>query len=377
MAGPEPWRVGVLFSSTGVTSVIESTQLAATLLAIQEINDAGGVLGRPLAPVAYDPGSQSDRFHRLAERLLLDDGVAVIFGCYTSSSRKAVLPALERRNGLLLYPTLYEGFEFSPNVIYTGAAPNQNSAQLAAFLLEAYGSRFYLVGSDYVFPRESNRIFKELVEERGGAIVAERYVALDAGPADFDAIIRDVRARAPDVIFSTVVGRGTALLYRAYAEAGLDPERLPIASLTTSEAEAALMGPQIAAGHITAAPYFQSCGGEANRRFVAAWRKRHGPQAATNLCAEAAYFQVFLLAEALARTGRLDADHLRDALLGAEFEAPQGRVAIDPDNQHTYLWPRIGRARPDGQFEILRGAKAPVKPDPYLIGFAGGWTAAL
>ena len=154
-SGTEPWRVGVLFSRTGVTAVIEETQLRGTLLAIEEINAAGGINGRELAPIIYDPGSDEGNFARLADHLLTDDGVTMIFGCYTSSSRKAVLPIVERRNGLLWYPTLYEGFEYSPNIIYTGAAPNQNSVELADFLVERYGPRFYLIGSDYIYPRES------------------------------------------------------------------------------------------------------------------------------------------------------------------------------------------------------------------------------
>src|SRR6185312_3708337 len=249
----EPWRVGVLFSHTGVTAVIEETQLRGTLLAIEEINAAGGVNDRELVPLIYDPGSLDERFARLADRLLCEDGVSTIFGCYTSSSRKAVLPIVERRNGLLWYPTLYEGFEYSPNIIYTGAAPNQNSVELAEFLLETYGRRFYLIGSDYIYPRESNRIIRELLRQRGGVIVAERYLDLRAQPLDFKALMRDVRELRPDVIFSTVVGEATAYFYQAYAEAGFDPHVMPIASLTTSEAEVKLMGADVGCGHVTAA----------------------------------------------------------------------------------------------------------------------------
>ena len=158
----EPWRIGVLFSQTGVTAVIEETQLRGTIMAIEEVNAAGGVNGRELVPVVYDPASESRNFARFADKMLTEDGISTIFGCYTSSSRKAVLPVVERRNGLLWYPTLYEGFEYSPNIIYTGAAPNQNSVELVDFLLETYGRRFYLIGSDYIYPRESNRIMREL-----------------------------------------------------------------------------------------------------------------------------------------------------------------------------------------------------------------------
>src|SRR3569832_768736 len=173
-----PWRIGVLFSRTGFMSVIEETQYQGTLLAIEEINAAGGVCGRELVPVSYDPGSDSAAYGHYAKRLMIEDEVSTIFGCYTSSSRKAVLPVVERLNGLLWYPTLYEGFEFSPNVIYTGAGPNQNSLELFRYLQENFGKRFYIIGSDYVYPRISNRIMREFVRANCGQVVGERYVSL-------------------------------------------------------------------------------------------------------------------------------------------------------------------------------------------------------
>ncbi|MEO6022611.1 MAG: transporter substrate-binding protein, partial [Burkholderiales bacterium] len=163
-----PLRVGVLFSKTGVASAIESSQLQGTMLAIEEINAAGGIDGRELLPIYYDPGSLPSQYKTLAEKLIVEDGVRVILGCYMSSERKAVLPLVERLNALLFYPTLYEGFEYSPNVIYSGAAPNQNSVQLAEFMMHAYGSRVYMVGSDYIYPYESNRIMSDLLLEHGG-----------------------------------------------------------------------------------------------------------------------------------------------------------------------------------------------------------------
>jgi branched-chain amino acid transport system substrate-binding protein len=238
----EPWRVGVLFSQTGITAIIERTQLQGTILAIEEINARGGINGRELRPIICDPGSEERRFAQLADRLLNEDGVTTIFGCYTSSSRKAVLPVVERRNGLLWYPTLYEGFEYSPNVIYTGAAPNQNSVELADYLLRTHGRRFYLIGSDYIYPRESNRIMRELLAQRSGEVVGEHYLDLHARPSEFRLLMRDVRNMRPDAIFSTVVGQATVFLYRAYADAGFDPRIMPIASLTTCEAEVSSMG---------------------------------------------------------------------------------------------------------------------------------------
>jgi branched-chain amino acid transport system substrate-binding protein len=366
---PESWSVGVLFSQTGVTGYVERTQLQGTLLAIEEINAAGGVRGRPIEPVIYDPGSEPDNYRQLATRMLADDDVGVIFGCCTSRCRKAVLPVVERRNGLLFYSAIYEGFECSPNVIYTGAAPNQSSVQLARFLMRNFGKRFCFVGSDYVYPRESNRVMRELVEENGGLVLEETYVDIHAEREVFEPIARRIAALRPDVVFSTVVGVCTAYLYEACAGAGIDARRTPVASLTTSEAEVELMNPAAATGNITAAPYFQSVDTPANRRFVASYKRRFGAEARTNMSAESAYFQVHMFAQALAETGTCDSDTLNSAMLGMQFEAPQGRVTVDPDNNHTYVWPRIGRINAQGLFDVVEDSGAPVKPDPYLVNY--------
>jgi ABC-type branched-subunit amino acid transport system substrate-binding protein len=365
----EPWSVGVLFSRSGVTGFVEATQLQGTLLAIEEINAAGGAAGRPLQPVIYDPKSEPENYRRLAQKLLTEDGVGVIFGCCTSRCRKAVLPVVERRNALLFYSAIYEGFEYSPNVIYTGAAPNQSTVQLADYLVESFGTRFVFVGSDYVYPRESNRVMRELVEERGGLIMDEIYVDVHADRESFGPIARKIARLRPDVVFSTVVGRPTAYFYEACAEHGVDGRRTPIASLTTSEAELALMAPSAIVGHVTSAPYFDSIETPANRRFRQSLRRRFGEGAVANMSAEAAYFQVHLFAQALREVGSVDPDVLGPALLGLRFEAPQGEVTIDPDNNHTYLWPRIARVQEDGRFAVAVDALGPVKPDPYLVNY--------
>lgn len=274
MVNNDPLRVGILFSETGTTSTIGQSQLQGTLLAIDEINRAGGVLGRELVAVRRDPASTPSRFAPLAEELIVQEKVNTIFGCYMSSSRKAVLPVVEKWNKLLFYPTLYEGFEFSANIIYTGAAPNQNSVQLADFMTSSFGARVYLIGSDYIYPYESNRIMRELVlQHPEGEILGERYLPLMATEVDYRAVMEDVRNKRPDFIFSTVVGDSTAQLYRAYADAGFNPKEIPIASLTTSEAEIAQMGFDVAAGHFTSAPYFQSIQSVANQRCLASLKK--------------------------------------------------------------------------------------------------------
>ena len=301
-----PWRVGVLFSQTGVTSAVEQSQLNATLLAIEEINSSGGVLGRRIEPVIYDPASDPKQFRSLAERLFQVDRIRLLFGCYMSSTRKAVLPVVESHRGLLFYPTLYEGFEYSRHCIYTGAAPNQNSLQLARYLLSTYGNRFLLVGSNYIYPYESNRLMADFVMQGRGDILDEIYVPLEAGSRDFDKVITRIKKTSPDVIFSTVVGRSTSVLYEAYRSAGFDPARMPIASLTTSEAEVAQMRPEAAEGHITAAPFFETSPSRAARRFVDSFKSKYGPDAPVPAAAEAAYFQVHLAMRALTRCGSDD-----------------------------------------------------------------------
>ncbi len=364
----EPWRVGVLFSRSGYMALIEDTQYRGTMLAIDEINDAGGVNGRELAPVVCDPQSDNAMFRVQARRMLAEDGIKTIFGCYTSSSRKAVLPIVERLNGLLWYPTLYEGFEYSPNIIYTGAAPNQNSLTLFSYLAANYGKRFYFVGSDYVYPRESNRIMRGLVNHSGGQVVGEMYVSLNARREEFFPVMRDIKTAKPDVIFSTVVGEATTYLYQTFNDFGLNPKTMPIASLTTTEAEISAMGADVGEGHFTAAPYFQGAGGAREADFVGRYKKRYGQSESTNMCVEAAYFQVHLFAKALELVNSLDTDVLRPVVLGSSIDAPQGAVSINAGCSHANVWSRVGRANRSGQFTVVHKSKTPIDADPYLTG---------
>lgn len=368
------WRIGVLYSRTGVTAATESEHFFGTALAIEEVNAAGGVDGRLLDPVVYDPKSDPVEYRRLAARMLQEDDVTVIFGCSTSSSRKAVLPAIERYNALLWYCSIYEGFEYSPNVIYTGAVPNQNSMQLAAYLLRNHGRRFFLAGADYIYPRESNRIMRDMVEQHGGEIVEEIYLPSDADPAALEQVVRQIKAVEPDVVFSTLVGRGARAFYRLYREHGIDAARIPIASLTMTEGETRMIGPDLCGGHIVSASYLNTLKLPGNQRFLASWRARFGDQPAS-MWSEMAYNQVHLFALALARTRNLDAAKLVEAVHGVEFDSPEGTLRIDRENNHAILTPRIAVCQPDGSFEIVWESRRPIKPDPYLIsyGFAEFW----
>ena len=308
----------------------------------------------------------------LAERLITQDRVNVIFGCYMSSSRKAVLPVVEKWNKLLFYPTLYEGFEFSNNIIYTGAAPNQNSVQLAEFMTANFGARVYLIGSDYIYPYESNRIMGELVLQRqDSAKLGERYVALNATERDYREILDDIRNKRPDFIFSTVVGNSTACLYRAYADAGFDPKTMPIASLTTSEAELSQMEPAVA-GHFTSAPYCPSIPTSTGAAWAIAAALRRG--AAQPVLGGG--FQMHIFANAYRDTGTDEIAQILPRVLQANSRRRRPR-AHRPD-QSSRLYPRVGRVNAKGQFTIVREATRPVHPDPYLVTHSlGDWTATL
>jgi branched-chain amino acid transport system substrate-binding protein len=361
------WRIGILFSRAGVTEVTESENFRGTVLAIEEINAAGGVLGREIVPTCYDPKSSTADYRRFADKLLTEDGVNVIFGCLLSASRKALLGSLERRNGLLWYPGNYEGFEYSPNVIYTGAAPNQHTMQLAGYLISRVGRDITLVGSDYVFPHETNRLLRHLVESAGGRIVDEIYVPIDPDEIAIRRVIDVIKRDRPAAVVSTIIGRGVRLFYRMYREAGLDPRVLPVGSLSLAETEVSKIGPEYCAGHVTAAVYFGSVGSPASQRFRTNFFKRFGNDSISSYYSESSYNQVYLFAAALERAGTDDPARLVAAAGGIEFDAPQGRIVVDADNNHTWLHPRIGVLNESGDFDVVWEAGAAVKPDPYLI----------
>lgn len=363
------WRVGVLFSETGVTAAVERTQRAATLLAIDQVNAAGGVRGRRIEVVAYDPASSPDKYRVYAKRMCDDDKVRVIFGCKMSSTRKAVLPIIETRDALLFYPTLYEGFEYSQHCIYTGAAPNQDSVQLVDYLAANFGKRVLLIGSNYVFPYESNRVVGDLFKQLGGKVVDEMYFPLDVrSKSDFGNAIGRIRETAPDVIYSSIVGDGIAMFYEAYADAGFNPQTMPIGSLSTSEAEIGQMAPGVAAGHILSATYFSSLDTPKSKRFIEAFASQYGYVGRVNSNAESAYFQVFLYASALEAAGSDALQDLLPHLYEVEVDAPQGPVRIDKENNHTYLWPRVAKIGADGVPRVVLESGQRVRPDPFMVG---------
>jgi urea transport system substrate-binding protein len=358
-------KVGVLFSLTGTTAIVEDSLNKATMLAIEEINAAGGVNGMKIVPIVEDPASDPATFAEKARKLVVGDGCVSVFGSYTSASRKAVLPVFERRNNLYWYPTLYEGRECSKNVIYTGAVPNQQQDEFVPWLAEKFGKKWYLIGSNYIYPKEENNYCKKLLETLGCEVVNEEYVPL--GHSEFSSVINKIKSTEPNVIFSTVVGDSVVALHRQYRAAGLDPEKMPMASLTTSEVEVAAMGGDAAAGHFTSAPYFMVHKSPENEKFVSAYKSKYGADAVTHFVSEPSYFQVYLFKQAVEKLagGDITPDTIREAVKDQEMIAPQGKVRIERENLHTWLWPKIAVAKSDGQFEVLQDSAEWLKPEPY------------
>ncbi|MDQ0338822.1 urea ABC transporter urea binding protein [Caldalkalibacillus uzonensis] len=286
-------------------------------------------------------------------KLLQQDEVAVIFGGWTSASRKAMLPVVEELNGLLFYPVQYEGMEASPNIFYTGAAPNQQIVPAVEWLLENKGTRFFLLGSDYVFPRTSNQIIKAQLEDLGGEVLGEEYTPL--GHTDYNTVISRIRETQPDVIFNTLNGDSNVAFFKQLSDAGFTPDDVTVLSVSVAEEEIRGIGAGVLAGHLVSWNYYQTTDSEANEAFVANYKAAYGDKRVTSDPIEAGYFGVYLWAQAVEKAGTTDIDAVREAAAGLEFEAPGGLVRIDGDSQHTWKTVRIGEIQADGMIKELAG----------------------
>ncbi|MEG4940953.1 urea ABC transporter substrate-binding protein [Microcoleus sp. F4-D5] len=374
-AGPtrEPIKIGVLHSLTGTMSISEISVKDATLLAVEEINAGGGVLGRPLAAVIEDGASDLQTFAQKAKQLLLEAQVAVVFGCWTSASRKAVLPIFEHGRGLLFYPVQYEGLEQCPNIFYTGAAPNQQIVPGVNYLLAQGKRKIFLLGSDYIFPRTANRIVKAQLAALGGELAGEVYLPL--GSREVGEAIAHILAVKPDAILNTLNGDSNVAFFHKLREAGLKPEDFPVMSVSIAEEEVRAIGPSNIAGHLVVWNYFQTVDTPENRKFVQAYKARYGENRVTDDPIEAAYLGVYLWKQAVEKAGSTDAVKVRAAAKNIEFAAPSGKVKIDAQTQHIWKTVRIGKVRLDGQIEEIWNSGVSVQPDPFLKGYA--WAAAL
>jgi urea transport system substrate-binding protein len=368
-------KVGVLHSLSGTMAISEVSVKDATLLAIEEINAAGGVMGRQLEPIVEDGASDWPTFAEKARKLLEQDEVAVVFGCWTSASRKAVLPVFEELNGLLFYPVQYEGLEQSPNIFYTGAEPTQQIVPGVEYLLEQGHESIYLLGSDYVFPRTANQIITAQLGALGGTVAGEEYVPL--GGTEFSTIISKIQAAEPDAIFNTLNGDSNVAFFKQFQDAGFGPDDIPVMSVSVAEEEVRGIGPEFLEGHLVAWNYFQTTDTPENEAFVEAYKAAYGQDRVTADPIEAGYFGVYLWKEMVEQAESTDVDAVREAAATGEitFQAPEGLVRVDADTQHTWKTVRIGEIQGDGLIEEIWSTDEPVEPDPFLTEYE--WAEGL
>ena len=373
-------KVGILHSLSGTMAISEKSVVDAEQLAIEEINNAGGVLGKKIQAIVEDGASNWDTFREKATKLIDQDKVAAVFGCWTSASRKNVLPVFEQKNHMLWYPVQYEGQECSKNIFYTGAAPNQQIEPSVDWLLENKGKEFFLVGSDYVFPRTANNIIKAQLAAKGGKTVGEDYLPL--GNTEVTPIITKIKQALPNggVIYNTLNGDSNVALFKQMQGAGLGPDKYPSMSVSIAEEEVKAIGPEYLKGHYAAWNYFQTVDTPANTKFVEAFKKKYGEERVTNDPMEAAYIAVYLWKQAVEKAGTADdLEKVRTAAYGQTFDAPEGKVTLEP-NHHLAKLVRIGQVREDGLFEIVNETKTAVTPIPWnqfvkdTKGFACDWS---
>lgn len=372
--GGDTVTVGLLHSLTGSMAISETSVRDAELLAISEINDAGGVNGAQIEYIEEDGASEPSTFATKVEKLIDSDGVSTIFGCWTSSSRKAVKPIVEDYNALLWYPVQYEGMESSPNIVYTGAAPNQQIVPAIEYLLDQGYKNFFLLGSDYVFPRTANMIITAQVEAAGAKVVGEEYADMDQ--TDFAAIIAKIEAAKPDIIINTLNGTGNVSFFKQMSEKNYTAETYPTMSFSIAEEEVATIGADILKGHMVSWNYYQTTDTEENKKFVEAYKAMFGEDRVTSDPAEAAYDAVYLWKAACEKAGSFDVDSVLEAIRTGEisFDAPEGTVTINGENQHLAKPVRIGQVGEDGLIYEIYSTDGPVDPDPYLTSY--DWAVA-
>ncbi|MGE0146228.1 MAG: transporter substrate-binding domain-containing protein [Parvibaculaceae bacterium] len=368
-------KVGLLWSLSGHLSVIEKPSRDVALFWIDEANRNGGVAGAEIEPVIIDTNSDMKAYRAGILKLMLEEQVLATFGGYTSASRRAIMPLVTMHDGLFYYPTCYEGLECWQQIIFTGPIANQHSIELNRYMVRNHGNRAYFIGSNYVWAKESNRNASRWLADIGGELVSERYVPLGSGV--FDDILDDIKRRAPDWIFSTIVGDSDIYLRREYVRAGFTPDRLPTASLTTSELEVRTLGAAYGEGHILCAPYFQSLPGGTNKRFVENFlASRFGQSGVTHYNMEETYlaFQYFRKAverlvaeEGFAALTPMNVRKHSGGLLLSDAESPEGEVQLDPASFNSWLKPKIGRFNRHGQIDLLWQREENMPPMPYLL----------
>ena len=360
--------VGQLHSATGTMAISETGSIQAERLAIEQINAAGGVLGRQIRIIQEDGASDWPTFAEKARKLLVGDKVATVFGCWTSASRKAVLPVFERENGLLYYPTFYEGLEQSKNVIYTGQEATQQILWgLDWAKKEKNVGKIFLVGSDYIWPRTSMKIARKHIEEvLGGEVVGEEYYPL--GHTQFGSLINKVKLKKPDVVFAAVVGGSNVAFYKQLKAAGVTADKQTLLTLSVTEDELLGIGGENMAGFYASMKYFQSLDNPNNAAFVEAFKAKYGQDAVIGDVTQAAYLGPWLWKAAVEAAGSFDVDKVVAATPGIELTtAPEGYVKVH-ENQHLWSKTRIGKVLPNGQFEVVYESDL-IEPNPFPAGY--------
>ena len=366
-------KVGALNSLSGTMAISEVTVRNAIDLAVEQINADGGVMGKQIQLVAEDGASEPAVFAEKAQKLISSDCVAAVFGGWTSSSRKAMLPVFEDNNALLYYPVQYEGLEASPNIFYTGATTNQQIVPALDYLKEQGVTSLYLVGSDYVFPQTANRIIKAYAAANGMEILGEDYTPL--GSTDFSTIVNKVRASGADAVFNTLNGDSNVAFFREYKNVGLTPQEMPVVSVSIAEEEVGGIGVQNIEGQLTAWDYYQTIDSPVNNAFVAAYKEKFGADKPTSDPMEAAYVSVYLWKNTVEKAESFAVHDVQEAAGGVEFDAPEGLVQIDGDNNHITKTARIGEIRNDGLIYTVWESPGPIEPDPFLEGYP--WAEGL
>jgi urea transport system substrate-binding protein len=356
-------KVGVLHSLTGTMAISEVTVENATKMAIDEINAAGGVNGKQITAVVEDGASEPGMFAQKAQKLIQEDKVVTVFGGWTSASRKAMLPVFERFKNLLWYPVQFEGNECSPNIMYSGAQPNQQILPALDWAKQKGYKNYFLLGSDYVFPRTANLILKKHIIHDGLTVADEEYVPL--GGTDFSAIVNKIVAAKPDVVFNTLNGDSNVSFFKQLAAAGLPASKLPVMSFSIAEPEAKAMGPSIVQGSYAAWNYFQTLDDPASKKFVANYKAKFGADSVVDDPMAHGYLDVYVWAAAAEKAKSFDVDKVRRAAVGLEWkDIVMGKTKF-ATNQSLYQTAYVGELDPEGQFKILWNSDKPIFPEPY------------
>jgi urea transport system substrate-binding protein len=378
-------KVGILHSLSGTMAISETALKNTALMTIEEINAKGGLLGKKLEPVVVDPASNWPLFAEKARQLITQDKVDVVFGCWTSVSRKSVLPVFEELNSLLFYPVQYEGEELSQNVFYTGAAPNQQAIPAVEYLMSPEGGgakRWYLLGTDYVYPRTTNKILRAFLKSKGVKEVDIEEVYTPFGHSDYQTIVANIKkfsAGGKTAVVSTINGDSNVPFYKELGNAGLKATDVPVVAFSVGEEELRGIDAKPLVGHLAAWNYFMSVKGKQNRNFTKmykAWAKKNGvpnlDTVVTNDPMEATYVGIHMWAQAVKKAGTTDVDKVRTAMAGQTFKAPSGfTLKMDETNHHLHKPVMIGEIKPNGQFQVVWKTKGPVRAQPWSPFIAG------